>query len=180
MLITLVAPTVEPVSLVEMKEHLRVAHTDQDALITSCVKAAREAVEARTGMALAAATYRWSPESELTTLTRLPLWPVATVTSVIRTDAYGAETTLTVTTDYLLDARRSRLRLVSEPLAGNNLSVDFTVVAPTHIPESLKQAIKLIAADTYEQARGVVEGISVNINPTLSWLIDPHRVNLGV
>lgn len=180
MRITVVAPTVEPVTLGEAKERLNYVHDNDDALIYSCIRAAREAVEERTGLALAAGTYRWLSETPVSTVTRLPLWPVATVTAVVQGDANGGVSTLVVTDGYTVDVARSRLRLVTCPLEGSTLDVTFTVAAPAHVPESLKNAIMLIMVDLVEQRKATIESVSVSLNPTMDWLINPHRVNLGV
>ncbi len=175
MLITVVAPTVEPVTLVEAKEHLRVTHEDDDALIDVYISAAREAVELHTGRALAAGTYRWVYEGEIGYINRLPLWPVATITAVTYEDYAGARVAFT---GYILDADRSEMSISTLPY-GRAISVTFTV-APTFVPAALKAAILLMVTDLYEQAGGVVVGVSVSTNPTIDRLIWPHRVDLGV
>ena len=43
-------PTAEPVALADVKAHLRLAITDDDAYITSLITAARRAIESRYGI----------------------------------------------------------------------------------------------------------------------------------
>lgn len=53
-----VEPAVEPVSLAEVKAHLRVDHADDDAYIGALVSAARQACERFTGRSLVTQTWR--------------------------------------------------------------------------------------------------------------------------
>ncbi len=54
----LAAPAVEPLTLAEVKRWLRVDHADDDGLIGSLIKGARERIEARTGRAVIAQPWR--------------------------------------------------------------------------------------------------------------------------
>lgn len=175
MLITVSAPTVEPVSLMEVKEHLRVSHDFQDDLISAYISAAREALEMETGRALAAGTYRWVGDGSVGYVHSLPMWPVATVTEVTYEDGTGARVAFT---GYVLDSDRSFISIAAPPY-GTRLSVTFTTVAGI-LPPALKAALFLLVADLYEQGGTVITGISVDLNPTINRLVYPHRVNLGV
>jgi len=62
---TLTAATVEPVTLAEVKEHLRITFDAQDAYIEDAIVAAREEIEAVSGFSFTTATF-------LTVLDRLP------------------------------------------------------------------------------------------------------------
>ena len=55
---TLVAPAVEPVSLIAARAFLRIGTDGDDSVLTSLLIGAREALEARTGRALVTATLR--------------------------------------------------------------------------------------------------------------------------
>ena len=59
-LIRMTDATVEPITLAQAKEHLRVDTTDDDDLITSLISAARQQVEAYTRRALLQQTWRLS------------------------------------------------------------------------------------------------------------------------
>lgn len=105
------AQTQEPVSLEEMKLHLRVDHDEDDLLIVSVLKAAREYVEAETGRQLCTQTYNWirngfpqegrerddyyCPGSLLGRSIKFPIPPTQSVTSVTYLAASdGTSTTL--------------------------------------------------------------------------------------
>lgn len=65
MLTVVTAATVEPVSIEQARAHLRLVHTDDDAMISGIISAARESVEMATGRALAVASYSWTPDGDL-------------------------------------------------------------------------------------------------------------------
>lgn len=92
------APTVEPVTLAELKAHCRVEHDADNAVLVEWGKAARSMVEAATGRKLLTQTVRVQYEDFPCNgeSIRLPVWPVQSVTSVTyRRASDGAETALT-------------------------------------------------------------------------------------
>lgn len=56
----LTPPTLEPVSLAEVKTFLRVDNTDEDEALVADIAAARDWVEERTGLRLMTQTWRWT------------------------------------------------------------------------------------------------------------------------
>lgn len=56
----LVPPTAEPVTLAELKSHLRVDNTSEDVALVSDIAAARDWIEHRTGTRLMTQTWRWT------------------------------------------------------------------------------------------------------------------------
>lgn len=174
MLTVLVAPTVEPVDLAEAKAHLRLVHSDDDALVGSLISAAREHVERHTGRALAAGEYRYAADDE--NAWSLPLWP-ATITAATYRNASGARVPLPA---YTYDADRNEITLAGGGLAGDQINYEFTTAAPTALPAPLRAAILLLVGDLYENAEATAVGVSVAANPTLDRLLYPYRVNLGL
>ena len=82
-------PAAEPVTLAEVKNHLRIAHDSENDLLQGLIRAAREDLERATGMALIDQTWRlvldgWPLEGRAL----LARHPVKAVTSVT---AFGSE-----------------------------------------------------------------------------------------
>jgi uncharacterized phiE125 gp8 family phage protein len=76
-----VDPSDEPVGLSEMKEHLRVDHTDEDLLILAVTQAAREVIEKKLARNMVQRTLRADINSWAEQI-HLPLPPVASISSI--------------------------------------------------------------------------------------------------
>jgi uncharacterized phiE125 gp8 family phage protein len=168
MLIVTIAATVEPVTLAEAKAHLRVTHSSDDALIGALITAAREDAEQITGRALAAASYRWASDQDVTSVLHLPLWPVDAVSALTYEDADGVRQTMD-SGDYTLDGDRATVTIDPMPDFIANASVEFDV-APDSVPEVCKAAIKMLVDHLYSGADRVAA----------DRLLHLQRVNLGV
>lgn len=184
------APAVEPVSLVEAKLHLRVDSDDDDLVIESLVKAAREHVEELTGRKLITQTWKYYrdgfPEgAELP----LPFAPVSAVSSVKYTDADGTQSTWS-SSEYLADTKSVPARVVlkddydwPDPTAGlreaNAVEVAFVVgygATPESVPEGLRLAVKMLAAHFYENREAVQQKDLSELPLGLKALIAQYRV----
>lgn len=163
MLITITPATVEPVTMTEAKEHLRVTHDEDDDLIERLITGAREFVEQQTGRALAAASYRYTG-----TLKLLPLVP-AEVTSVEALQSDGV--TWDADADVAYDADRNLLTGTTRC----QHKVEFTT-DPGEVPQALKDAILLRVQAGYDGENGSAERYR-DAAVTLAW---PYRMNLGV
>jgi len=104
---------VEPVSLSEAKAALRVDQTDEDALITSYIVAAREWVELRIQSKLAQETWELVIDKFPTDEIRLPFVPVQSITSIKYDDLLGDEQTIDPLT-YSLDNTSSEAWVFSD------------------------------------------------------------------
>ena len=179
-----VEPAVEPVTLAEAKAHLRVAHDSEDALIQGLVRAARQEVEAATGMALIDQSWRLAldrwPASGRVLLARHPVKHVLSVT------VYGSEgeASLIDPANYQLDAlsRPARLHFEARPepaIAMNGVEIDFTAgfgEAGTDVPDLIRRALLMLAAHWYE-FRGAYgpDDQPVAIPPGYERLIAPYK-----
>lgn len=181
-------PTVEPVTLAEAKAHLRIEHTDEDALIASLVLAARLHVERL--LAIAMLNQGWSllldrwPSDAVT----IPLYPVASLTAVTVRDADGLPAVVPAA-DYSLDKASRMARLdrssatVVWPPPGppmNGIEISFQAGfgdTAMQVPEPLRQAVVRLAADWYE-ARSTVEVGSAEqpLPAAVAALVAPYRV----
>jgi uncharacterized phiE125 gp8 family phage protein len=157
----LAGPLVEPLTLAEAKNWLKVDHAEDDALITALVKGARERIEARTGRAIMAQAWRitldrWPAGGRLT----LPVLPMIAVTAIRLFDAAGAPSLL-ASSLYALEAGAEPPQLAAEAApnpgrARNGIEIDVVAgygAEPSDCPEPLRQAIRLLVLAAYE-ARG--------------------------
>lgn len=171
-----VAPTTEPVTVDELMFHLRI---DEDAglqadYLTEILGAARGHVEAITRRAIMTQTWDyylhgWPSGNAMV----LPFGNLQSVTSVAWKNTAGAETTLTVTTDYLVETNGSQCGRVVLPFSGSWPSGDLYPVNPIKIrfvcgwtsaalvPKNIKRAIKFAAENTYYHGdrSGVLEPV---------------------
>lgn len=157
-LLRTVEPAVEPVTLVEVKNHLRLAHDSEDELLAGLVRAAREDVERATGIAMIEQSWRlmrddWPGDG------RVPLMrhPVREILSVTLFGSEG-EASVMDPSDYLLDSisRLARLHFERRPerlRALNGIEIDFVAgfgEAGTDVPDLLKRAVLMLVAHWYE------------------------------
>lgn len=157
--ILITAPAVEPLAIADLRAHLRVREGVEDGLLESYLKAAREHVERSTGRALIFQSWRlyldtW-PEGRVV---RLPVAPVHSVDAVTVYDGDG--TARNLTSDKWTLAQGSLPPRVKISLdIGVSCStmmgaeIEFTAghgAGPEAVPETCKQAIRLLVAHWYE------------------------------
>ena len=161
-------PTAEPLALADVKAHLRLAITDDDAYITALITAARRAIESH--YALALMPQSWALFADAWPNDRvfhIPLWPVQTVISLT---AYADDDSFVTINpaDYYLDlaTRPARLALrqgrAFAPPGRNISGLKITFVAgfgadATAVPAEIKEGLMATVADWY-QNRGDVAG----------------------
>lgn len=176
------APTVEPLTLQEVKDFLRITTEDEDELLTGLIASAREAFEHLTGRQLLTATwdlhldrfpqFSWEPLV-------IPKAPVQSVTSVTYVDGSGVSQTWSntlydVTTysgpwaqpgilaptpeeDYP-DTRRVPNAVTVRFVAGYGGTL-------TDIPEDVRAGLKVLIAQSFEHREAVVVGQTVSEMP---------------
>ena len=88
------APSTEPVSLAEVKLHLRVDHTDEDTLITNLIKVAREMAEDATWRALMTQTWEMRLDTWPGMPLKLPKAPLQSIASIKYLDENSIEGTV--------------------------------------------------------------------------------------
>lgn len=188
-LIRIAAPASEPLALADAKAHCRVDHTDDDALITALIVAAREQAEHETGRALVTQTWELVHDTfpEAFVLRKAP---IASVTSVKYLDpATGVEQTLDPA-DTLLDNASEPGYLV--PAYGKAWPTARAVPNAVRcryvcgygnaaaVPQAIKQWMLLAIGTLYAQRETFASGTVANL-PDRFWgsLLDPYRLYEG-
>jgi len=167
-------PTAEPVTLAQQKLHSRVTLDYEDSLIEGLIRAARQYAETVQRRQLITATWRLSLAQFPCELV-LPLPPLQSVTSINYVDGAGDTQTLSPSL-YIVDAYREPGRIV--PAYGTLWptarcqpnSVNVTFVAgygdlPSDVPESTRQAVKLLTGHWFENREAVVMGTISGVLP---------------
>ena len=153
-----IAPSIEPVTIVEAKTHLRVEHDGEDELIGLLIRAAREEVEAQTGLALLAQGWRLTldawPRDGVVLIRKHPVTEISEVT------VYGPggdpETLPGSAWHFDPRSRPARLALSDTSMALrrlNGIEIDFIAgfgESGPDVPDSLRRAVLLLVAHWYE------------------------------
>jgi uncharacterized phiE125 gp8 family phage protein len=184
------APAVEPVTLTEAKDHLRIDDSSSDTLVSSLIVAARQQVEQDTGRALITQTldvyYDALPTDRELWVPNPKLQSVTTFTTYDEDDA----STVFSSWDYLVDVASEPGRIVlnadatwpTDLRAAN--AVIVRVVAgygvAAAVPQALKQAILLIISTLYEHREQVIisqfAGQFIDLPFGYRQLITPYRI----
>lgn len=180
-------PSTEPVSLKEAKNHCRVDDdiTNDDSLIRSFIKAARQKAETYTRRQLITATYELHLDAFPYTISP-PRPPLIDVTSITYWDADGVEQTVP-SDDYQVDVASTvgRIRpnidkswpstygemgdVVVEYIAGYG--------GRDQVPDQIKSAILLIVGHLYEHRETVIVGTgAVPLPEGANDLLYPYRI----
>lgn len=163
------APTVEPITLEEAKNHLRVTANDENTLITSFIKAAREIAENFTHRALASQTLEYIIDEFPEKVITLPMPPVESITSIKYKDYEGVEV-IWVSSKYIfLDSEPAKIVPAYEEIfpsftpyplgaikiryvAGYKREGDPSLI----IPDAIKQALLLLIGDYFENRENLL------------------------
>ncbi len=161
-------PTVEPVTLVEAKAHLRVDSSDEDSLITAWITAARQYIEDRTWRQLCTATYTLKLDTfpnygscaksgwMFDGIIYVPRPPLQSVTSIAYTDTNNVTQTWSAS-NYLVDAVSEPGRISAAyntywPFIRGNAFANGSIVfvagygLAVSVPTPLKQALLLLVS----------------------------------
>ncbi len=153
------SPAVEPVTLAEVRQFLRLGDNSEDALLEGLAKAARETLESQTGLALINQTFRlYVDKWPSLGVIKLRKYPVRSVIAVTAYQVDGSPVTV-ADPDLHLEAasRPARLYIASRTGITNSLEVDFIAgfgETGKDVPDALRHAILTLVAHWYE-FRGV-------------------------
>ena len=172
------APTVEPLTLVEAKSHLRVEITDDDTLITRLIAVVRRHAEASIRRALITQTWELRldrfPSSSLTPI-HLPLPPLQSVTLISYVDTDGVSQTW-AGSEYDVDAPKGETAAPGRvrPAWGktwpttrsqmNAVIVTFKAGygdAETDVPQAIRHGMLFLLGHLYEHREAVAHAQTV-------------------
>lgn len=171
------APTSEPLTIEEAKQHTRVSHSHEDALFTRWISAAREYAETWTGRQFMLATWQlWLPSFWPHTL-ELPHAPLSSISAVRYYDADNAQQTWAASNYAALapvgpNARPGRLDYVYGITTPETYSredaVEVEFVAgyanAAAVPSAIKAALLLLVSEMNERREQVVVGTIQSAN----------------
>jgi len=169
---------------------LNEAETADDDLLTALIQASREHVEDITRRALLTQAWYYYLDGFPADkdFIKIPFGNLASVASIKYKDSAGTETTMTVTTDYLVETNGEgigRIVLpygVSWPSAtlfpSNPITIEFTCgwTSAALLPQRIKSACLLLIADMYQNRGELIIGQSVTENKTVQRLLSSCRL----
>ena len=194
-----VNPYTEPVTLDEVKDHLRIEHNNHDSQLLGLITASREWMESYTSRALVQQTWKyylqdWPSADEF----ELPFPPLHSVTSIKYTDSDGTQTTWEdatgspTTYDYEVDTDSEPGRVIlgygevwpSVTLHPKNpIEIEFVAgydddgESPpdyrVNIPEAIKNAIKLDIEIRYDRPNDAYLKVLQDVRDNL---LTPYRI----
>ena len=181
------APVAEPLTLASAKLQIVVEDTPDDALISDYISAARAHVESATGLRLYTQTLAMRCDA-WADLTRLPVAPIQSLTSVTYVDTAGATQTLSAlvyeTRLYGLEPGLALIDGQSWPDTRKGSLITVTVIAgygdQTAQPPAVIQAMRLLIGDFYAFRETAATGAMASI-PTaaaVEALLANERVHL--
>lgn len=192
MLSVVTASTVEPVSVADFKTHQRIDHSHEDEYIAAILKAAREHCEAYVDRSLcgSAVTYRLTMDSFCDNrymrgdVIYMPRPPFLGLSGIVYYDSDGD---LQLFIDPITDLTSEPGRIQPEinqywpsDVRAKIASVLITYTAGyssvAAVPQGCKTAIKMLAANWYENREPVVIGtISSELPMGIQALLSPHK-----
>jgi len=185
------APTLEPLTLEEVRDHLRVTTTDDDAYLDALIVGVRQAFEQTYDLALLTQTRKLRLDRGWPERLFLPHRPVQSVSSITYLDTDGASQTLASSVYQVVGARTTpdvdapacyvtlaynqcwpSIRLVPE-----TITVTYVCgwLARGSIPQPIRQAMLVGIAELYEQRELSVTGTVVEQLPTVENIMADYR-----
>ena len=158
-------PSAEPLTLAEVKAHLRLDYGDEDGLLGGLITTAREHLERVTALCVMTQTLRaYRDDWPASGVIHLDRGPVQAIQSVTVFDADGTPSEVSLE-DHLLDgiSRPARLWLRDPAAPGrpvNGIEIDFSAGfgdSGADVPDTLKRAMLMHVALMFSY-RGAVAG----------------------
>ena len=177
-------PAIEPVTLDEAKEYLRIDGPESDGVLERLIVAARTAIEGMTRRALIAQTWRYlmaAPKVEGPRRGRLtiPGMPLRRVLAVRVFGARGSVTTLDPQ-DYVVSmGTPATIHLRDGHADARGAEVDAEIgygPAASDVPADLRQALVQLVAHWFERREPVTNGMLSSVPMTVTHTTAPYRV----
>ena len=191
--VTATAATATPVSIDEVKQHLNVSISDDDALLSGYIKAATAMLEARTGRCFVTQT-RTLKMNGFTDgryvhgrTIQPPRSPLKSVTSIAYLNSVGTSTTV-ASSDYVVSTGEKPGRISEAYNAtwpgtyGQADDVTITYVAghstvASGVPTNVQHAIKMVVGHWYRNREAVLVGtVSADVQMGVDALLESEAV----
>jgi uncharacterized phiE125 gp8 family phage protein len=183
------APLLEPLTLIETKDHLRYTASDQDALISELIPAARRFAENYCQRALITQTWDFIldrfPAGHRAPI-ELPFAPLQSVTTITYTDTAGDPTVLSAAL-YQVDAVSEPGRVA--PVFGENWpatraelnAVIVRIIAgygdsPADVPAGIRQGQLMFIGHMFERRESTAAITISKVPHAHEYLLDPYRI----
>lgn len=192
------APTVEPVTLAEVRDHTRVTASGDDAGLLALIVAARLSCEAFIGRALVSQVHALKLRAFPAGTIRIPMPPLISLDSVNYLDTAGVSTLWAASLYQVSGAHPTppvtpfATAALLTPVEGgtypstqagtfDTVTIQFTAgygIAGSDVPEPLRQGMMMLVAHLYDN-RGVIDiGNIVNELPiSMEWLWMPYKAS---
>jgi uncharacterized phiE125 gp8 family phage protein len=185
-------PEVEPVTLDEVKAHLRITHDLEDDLLTSLIATARQKLDGPRGLlGRCLITQQW--KATLDGFSReivFPFAPVSAVSAITYRDPAGIEQTLAANAYVVSGLGDDELGSIGPvrgkswpfiPYFPGSVSITFTAGygdGPEDVPEPVRTAIKMLVGHLYENREAVTFGSGSMIETPIGWhdLVADYRI----
>ena len=172
-------PAVEPVSLAEAKEYLRVDGAESDGAIERLVAAARTCIEGMTRRALVLQTWRYLMPAPKAGRLRIPGTPLRRILAVRLFGPRGGVTTLEAE-DYVVslgEPATIHLRRGHADVTGAEVDAEIGYgPAAGDVPADLRQAVLQLVAHWFERREPVTSGTLSSVPMTVTATTAPYRV----
>lgn len=178
------APATTPISLTEAKAHLDVSHTEKDTMITLLIAAATAHLDGWTGiLGRCLVTQTWRQDFDrFNRCLRLPLFPVASISSVKYDDTSDAEQTVTGSNYTLQCDDLGYYVEFKDTYSFPSIHEDRPAVRVTYVageaaaPDGVKQAMLLMVRHWFDNPSAVVVGVTAQAMPmAVDALLAPYR-----
>lgn len=182
--LALTPPAIEPVSLSEAKDFLRILADDEDELLGTLITAARLMIEAASGRLLIEQSWRivldaWPQGGEI----RLPLSPVRSLTAARVHPAAGTAEPVAPSSLALVEGSDPPLVRVAGPVpvpgrARSAIEIDLVAgfgATRDTVPAPLRQAVLRLACRWFEHRGDVVSRDAMRLPAEIAAFVAPFR-----